>query len=153
MRSKFRKLLSNEIAIEYKACLYFSCILAFYCGYLMLKKTDLAGVWHLWQMLIGAYLMGYLQVYVLGNFDESEQIAKREAAQILLCSGIYTAASWLLGWFGREGLATAAFGAFMILCYVCVYFCNKIKRKIDTEDLNKLLNEYKKEGQHGASGD
>lgn len=143
MKRKFRWFLSREVAIEYKACLYFSCVLAYYCFYLLLQKIYLARILYLFEMVFCAYLMGYLQVYAMGNFDEAEQIGKREAAWILFCSATYAAMAHLLGWFGRSYLAAGGFGGFMLFCYFCVFLCNKIKRSIDTENLNKMLSEYK----------
>lgn len=143
MKSKIRWILSREVAIEYKACLYFSCMLAFYCAYLLLQGIYLASIPYLIEMILCAYLIGYLQVYAMGNFDESEQIRKKEAVWALICTAVYMAMAYLLGWFGRNWVVTGIFGGYMLFCYFCVFLCNKVKRNIDTENLNRMLAEYK----------
>ena len=57
----------------------------------------------------GAYIMGYLQVMLLKNFDEAENITRREFLSMLLCTAIYTGCSYLFCWFDRSLLATGAF--------------------------------------------
>ena len=143
MRNRFLGCLSREIAIEYKACLYFCCMLFFYFGYLLCTGRDSASILMMWEMILTAYFVGDLQVYFLGNFDESERLGRRENAAICLCSGIYIAASLFFGWFEGNIIATVLFFGYLLLCYVCVYLCNKVKRKIDTDKLNAMLTAYK----------
>ena len=142
----FKKYFSVEIAIEYKACLYFYAIVFFYCVCLALKGRFQADVLHMCEIILTTYLMGYLQVYLLDNFDEAETLGKREAVYILICTAIYTTASYLFGWFGRSPIATLIFFGFIAFAYWCVYLINKIKRNIDTENLNDMLDQYKKAG-------
>ena len=97
-------------------------------------------------MIAAAYLMGYLQVYVLGNFDEAEHLGKRQVLFILLCTVLYTGASWVLGWFDRDGVPTLIFAGYMVFAYGCMFLVNKLKRNIDTENLNRMLTEYKRQG-------
>lgn len=145
-KRKLRKYLSTEISIEYKACLYFSCIVFFYSAYLLIQKNYTASVAVLWEMVLTAYAMGYLQVYLFRNFDEADRLGKREIGSILFCTCLYAGVSWIFKWFSRSVPATFFYAAYMFFCYGCVFLCNKIKRIIDTENLNKLLNEFKKEG-------
>lgn len=140
----FENYLSNEIAIEYKACLYFFAILFFHTVYLWMQGIYDVRMIIMCEMILSTYAMGYLQVYVFHNFDEAEHIGKKEILEILTCSCLYTGASYLLRWFDRSRVATGFFFAFMILGYVCVYLINKVKRKIDTENLNRMLTEFKK---------
>ena len=142
----FKHYFSTEIAIEYKASLYFYAIVFFYCVFLASKGKFQASVLHMAEMILTTYLMGYLQVYLLRNFDEAESMGKREAAYTLFCSVLYTGASWLFGWFDKNLAATLIFLGFIAFAYWCVYLINKIKRKIDTENLNNMLTEYKKAG-------
>lgn len=140
---RLKACLSAEIAIEYKACLYFFVILFFYCCVLAFRGIFQAGLLHMGEMILAAYLMGYLQVYVLGNFDEAETLGKREVFYILLCTAIYAGISWLCGWFDRNPAATAGFAGYMAFAYWCAYLVNKIKRDTDTEKLNQMLTKYK----------
>ncbi len=150
MKSKWKKGFVNfwavEIAIEYKACLYFFAMLAFYCIRLMLMGNFQASVWHMCEMIFSAYFMVYFQVYCLRNFDEAERLGGREWIYILLCTVIYTGLSYLFGWFDRSILVTLIFFAFTGFEYWCAYLVNKIKRKADTENLNDMLEKYKKTG-------
>lgn len=143
MRERFEKYLSREIIIEYKACLYFCCILFFYFCYLALQGIFAASVPVMCEMILTAYVVGYLQVYIFRNFDDAEEIEAVEIIGAILCSGLYTAASWLFSWFDRAKIATALFLLYLLLVYVCVYVINKIKRRYDTEMLNKMLGDYK----------
>lgn len=143
MRNKFRRFLGREIIIEYKACLYFCCILFFYFCYLALQGIFQASVPVMCEMILTAYAVGYLQVYVFRNFDDAERIEAVEAAGMILCSGLYAAASWFFSWFGRGKRVTVLFLLYLFLVYGCVYVINKIKQKNDTEMLNKMLGDYK----------
>lgn len=142
----FKKYFSVEIAIEYKACLYFYAIVFFYCVCRALQGNFQASVLHMCEIILTTYLMGYLQVYLLQNFDEAETLGKREVLYILICTTIYTGASYLFGWFGRSLIPTLVFWGFIGFAYWCVYLINKIKRNIDTENLNDMLDKYKKAG-------
>lgn len=151
MRNKlirgFKRYLSDEIAIEYKACLYFFAILFFYCVYLIYNGIYSASILHMSEIILTTYIVGYLQVYGLYNFDEAEKLSGREAAALFLCSGLYTAVSFFSGWFGQSMAVTGLFFFYMLFMYWCAYLVNKIKRTIDTENLNKMLKEFKESDQ------
>lgn len=147
-KERLQGIISREIAIEYKVCLYFSCIMFFYFFYLMLGRNYLASIWVMWEMVLTAYAVGYMQVYLFRNFDEAERIGKREIGSIVLCSCIYTGVSWGFGWFDKKVIPTLLFAGYLLLCYLCIYLCNKIKREIDTKNLNKMLKAYKKGETH-----
>ncbi|MGN0155590.1 MAG: DUF3021 domain-containing protein [Lachnospiraceae bacterium] len=142
-KKNWNSYLSKEIAIEYKACLYFYSILVFYCIYLACKGVFQASVLYMCEMIASTYLMGYLQIYCLDNFDEAEQFGGKEFLKTLLCSIIYTEVSYLFGWFDRKLLVTVLFFAFFVFAYWCVYLINKIKRNIDTRNLNDMLEQFK----------
>lgn len=144
MWNRLRKYLSNEIAIEYKACLYFFCLLVFYCVYLLWRNVYSASILYMVEMVLTSYIMGYLQIYVFHNFDEAERLGKREILGIFCCTCIYTAVSFGFCWFERNLRVTAMFFVFIFFSYVCIYLNNKIKRMIDTERLNDMLTEYKR---------
>lgn len=150
LKKKFKFCLSAEILIEYKACLYFGCILAFACFYLLYRGIYSVSILHLFEMMFTAYLVGYLQVYVFHNFDEAKQLDLQSVSGAFLCTGLYTLASCLSGWFERNFLAEVLFALYMLLVYFCIYLINKIKRAIDTEHLNGMLTEFKK-GEKGES--
>ncbi len=142
-RNWLRSYFSWEIAIEYKACLYFFCLLSFYCGYLLLKRVYSVRILFLVELICTTYFIGYLQVYVFHNFDESDHLRRKELFAILFCTGLYTAASVLFNWFDRGRIVTWIFFGYVLLSYFCAYLVNKIKKKIDTENLNDMLTQYK----------
>lgn len=141
----FKKLLSREIVIEYKACLYFCCIIFFYFVYLLCRRTYLASVVFLFEMILTAYAAGYVQVYLFHNSDEAEQLEKKDILGILFCTFLYGGVSYGFAWFGRSIIATLLFLVYMLFVHYCVYLLNKIKRAIDTENLNRMLTEFKKD--------
>lgn len=155
-KRRLQRIVSREIAIEYKACLYFSCIMFFYMCDLLWSGTDTVSVWAIWEIILTAYAVGYLQCYLFWNFDEAEQIGRKEFCAALLCTGLYAGVSWGFGWFGKNLTVTLLFIGYMLLCYLCVFWANKIKRAIDTRNLNKMLDAYKKGeedgGKRGAQG-
>ncbi len=145
---KLKTYLSVEILIEYKACLYFGCILAYACFYFLCRGIYSVNIFHMLEMIFAAYFVSYLQVYVLHNLDEAERYDLEYAAGMLLCAGVYTGLSYLLGWFERNAAATGLFAVYMLLVYFCITLINKLKRKIDTENLNRTLEEFKKGNRH-----
>lgn len=142
--SRLKKYLSSEIGIEFKAGLYFFTILFFYCLYRIGQGSFQADIIIMAEMIFCAYVMGYIQVFLLGNFDEGEKFGIREGLSSLLCSALYTAASFILNWYDRNIMATMAFYFYMLFCYICMFLVYKIKRDIDTELLNQELEEFKK---------
>jgi len=141
---KLRRYLSMEIGIEYKACLYFFAFLFFYSLYLLLQGIYAASLLHMAEMIAATYGMGYLQVLALGNFDEADKLTGKQLGYMLLCSALYTGISFLCGWFGRSILVTIIYAFFCIFMYICAYLVNKAKRDIDTEQLNVMLQAYKR---------
>ena len=63
--SLWERYLTKEIGIEFKACLYFFAILFFYCMYRLCLGKTVADMIHMAEMIGLAYLVGYLQVYLL----------------------------------------------------------------------------------------
>lgn len=143
-KENFKKYIGYEIAIEYKACLYFYCILVFYVSYLLCQGVYTARILHMCEMILATYLMGYAQIYLLGNFDEAEKLTAKDTVSMVLCSVAYTVTSYLCGWFEKNIWVNLLFLAFMLFAYFCVYLLNRIKRAVDTENLNQWLAEYKR---------
>lgn len=141
---RFRKYLSYEIAIDIKTCIYFFMILFYYFTWQIIRGSLTADIVLMVEMLAAAYVMGYIQMYLLGNFDEAEKLGKRELYKILLASLTYTVASYVLNWFSRNLIATVLFFVYMVLCYGCIFLSYKIKRDVDTAQLNRELEQFKK---------
>ena len=140
---RLRKYLSIEIGIEYKACLYFFVLLFFYSMYRVIMGVYEASLLHMLEMICATYGMGYLQVLALGNFDEAESLSPGWLFKDLLCSALYTGIGVLCGWFDGSIPAAAVFAVFCVVMFFCGYLANRLKRDIDTEQLNVMLQAYK----------
>lgn len=136
--------MSYEIAIDFKTCIYFFMILFYYFTWQIIQGSLTADIALMVEMIAAAYVMGYIQIYLLGNFDEAEKLGKVEWIKIVLASLIYTVASYALTWFARNPIATVLFFVYMVLCYGCIFLTYKIKRDVDTVQLNKELEQFKK---------
>ena len=143
MMERFKRIISLEIGIEIKACLYFSIILFFYFVYCIIRGSFYASIPLMAEMVVTVYAMNYFQVYLLQNFDESEHFDKKVACLSLMCSVLYAVICYWLKWFDRNPTATWCFFFYMILCYICVFLIHKIKRDIDTAHLNRELEQFK----------
>ncbi|WP_408071922.1 DUF3021 domain-containing protein [Butyrivibrio sp. JL13D10] len=140
--------LTKEIGIEFKACLYFFSILFFYCVYRMIGGSFVADILHMTEMILTCYIIGYLQVYVLWNFDEADEFSYKVCLGTAICTIIYCTTSYLFSWFDKNLLATGLFAAYIIVVYLCVFLIYKSKRIIDdrrlNEDLRLFQSEHKK---------
>lgn len=143
LRTVWEHYLTHEIEIEFKACLYFFCILFFYSVYRIAGGCFDASIIHMAEMIFLTYAMGYVQVYLLSNFDEGNQLGGKEICYMLLCSGIYTGISYLGKWFDRNVAVSIGFACYMILVYGCAFLVYKSKRDIDARLLNEDLKAFK----------
>lgn len=141
---KFKKYLAQEIGIEFKACLYFFVILFFYATYRVTDGSLEASIIHLAEMILSTYIMGYMQVLFMRNFDEAERFGVYEAVASLICTLIYTSLSYLFGWLDKKIGVTALFSGYILLAYVCAFLVYKVKREVDTMQLNEELEDFKK---------
>ena len=139
----WERYLTKEIGIEFKACLYFYCVLFFYSVYRISDGCFEASIIHMAQMIAAAYIMCYFQVFLLDNFDESQRLGVRELVSSIACSGIYTAVAAMCGWFDQDKTMLVIFCVFMEFSYICVFLIYKIKRGIDTKMLNEDLRAFK----------
>ncbi len=139
--TRLERYLSKEIGIEFKACLYFFCILFFYCVCRMVGGDWNASILHMGEMILLTYGMGYFQLFCLNNFDEGEKLGVREVFYILLCVGIYTLVAWVCKWFDSF-LLLLFFALYLCLAYVCAFLVYKVKRNLDSKALNEELKEF-----------
>lgn len=141
--SLWERYLTKEIGIEFKACLYFWGILFFYCCYRLYNGIHDASILHMGEMILLAYVIGYVQVFLLWNFDEADKLGIKESFGMLLCTSIYTGVSYVGQWFDRNIFMTIGFAAYMLFIYVCVFFVYKERRRIDDKILNDDLELFK----------
>lgn len=147
--SGFERYLRDEIGIEFKACLHFFAMLFFYCMYRVIGGVYEASILHMAELILMTYGMGYLQVYVLSNFDEAEQFGKKEVCYLVFCSLLYTGASWLFGWFDRQVGWTIGFLGYTLFEYVGAVWVYRVRRKIDEKLLNEELRAFQERGRDG----
>ena len=141
--SLWERYLTKEIGIEFKACLYFFAILFYYCMYRVCTGLSVAEILHMAEIIFLAYVIGYIQVFLLWNFDESDDIGWREVIGIGICTAVYVTVSYLGGWFERNLYVTAGYAAYMVLTYVCVHLVYRCRRRIDDRILNSELELFK----------
>lgn len=150
--NKWMKLLAQEIGVEFKASIYFLCILSFYAIYRLLCGSTEASILHMTEMVCLAYAMGYFQLYLLDNFDEGESLRARELIYLLLCASIYALASYVGNWFSRDIMVSVIFEGYMIFAYFCAFLIYKVKRNVDEKMLNEDLKAFQERGQKDGKG-
>lgn len=143
----WERFLSKEIGIEFKACLYFFCFLFFYSVYKMVQGSFEASILHMTEMILATYAMGYVQVYLLNNFDEGEHLGIRECVYTIGCGFVYAVIAHMGNWFAGNVIAVICFFLYVELAYVCAYLVYKVKRNIDTKLLNMDLIEFQRRGE------
>lgn len=139
--------LTKEIGIEFKACLYFFAFLFYYCVYRLINGVYDASILHMTELILACYIIGYVQVYLLWNFDEADTLKAKEIVGMVGCTCVYCLLSWLFNWFNKDLLVTFLFAAYILLVYVCVYLIYKYKRIIDDKKLNEDLKLFQTEHQ------
>jgi len=137
------KFFLSEIGIEFKAALYFYSMLFFYMGSRLIDGSRQMEIFTVLQMMAATYVMAFVQVFLLGNFDESERIGIRQMLLAAGCSLVYTAAGWLLCWFDRDIAINAVFFVFMLVCYGCTFWLYSFRRSATTKQLNDELEAFK----------
>lgn len=144
-RSIWETYLTKEIGIEFKACLYFFAILFFYCMYRLICGVYDASILHMTEMIFTCYIIGYIQVYLFGNFDEAEKLGGREAAGFIVCTALYVLISVIGKWFDGKVFVILGFAAYLLVTYGCVFLIYRTKRKIDDKKLNEDLKLFQAE--------
>ncbi len=137
--SIWERYLTNEIGIEFKSCLYFFAILFFYCVYRIINGSFEASIIHMTEMILICYVIGYIQVYLLWNFDEADKLGVKECFGMVLCTLLYGLLSYFCKWFDGHIVPTLLLAAYILVCYVCVFIIYRSKRRIDDKKLNEEL--------------
>ncbi len=140
--TSFERYLREEIAVEFKACLYFFCILFFYAVYKLIGGSYEANIIHMTEMIFLTYGMCYAQIYLMNGFDEGETFGGKEGLFTILCAGIYTFISWIGNWFNRSVAVSACFFGYVVFAYIIGFVIYKIKRTLDEKVLNNDLKAF-----------
>ena len=141
----WERYLTKEIGIEFKACLYFFAILFFYSMYRICIGSLEASIIHMAEMIFACYIIGYIQVYLLWNFDEADSVGAKEIAGVIICTAVYSLLSYFLNWFDKNVYVTLGLAAYVLVTYICVILIYKTKRNIDDKKLNEDLALFKTE--------
>lgn len=141
----WERYLTKEIGIEFKACLYFFAILFFYSMYRICIGSLEASIIHMAEMIFACYIIGYIQVYLLWNFDEADRVGAKEIAGVIICTAVYSLLSYFLNWFDKNVYVTLGLAAYVLVTYICVILIYKTKRNIDDKKLNEDLALFKTE--------
>lgn len=141
--SRFERYLTKEIGIEFKACTYFFGMLFYYCMYKICNGIYVADILHMTELIIMTYVMGYLQTFLLSNFDEADSITLKGVLYTVLCSSLYSGLAALCNWYDGSIPVVIGFGAYTALLYLCMYLVCKLRRRIDDKILNNDLENFK----------
>ncbi|CQR25309.1 hypothetical protein BN1356_01651 [Streptococcus varani] len=144
MKTKWEIFLSQEIATEYKTTVYSLCIFFFYGGYQLIQGRTWADIFILIQMVLFAYVISQIQVLVFQNVDEADHLGGREWLGLFLCSGLYGLFGQVFNWFDRRWDMMIFLVIYMVITHLTIFFTNKIKRHIDSKQLNQQLEQLKK---------
>lgn len=146
MREKFRtlveKYLTRKIGVEIKCCVMFFMLLCFYAGYKLICGFREADIFHMLEMVILAYILGWIQMLAGSDFDEVDSLNGKDWAVVAGGSAVYSLASFVLGWFEKDLAITLLFAVYMVIAYLGVFLIHKIKRVIDAKFLNNDLQKF-----------
>ena len=134
--------LTKKIGAEIKCCLTFLLILTFYCIYRWGCGFEEAGIIHMLEMVMLAYVMEWIQVLMHSDFDEVDRLSGKEWLLIFVGSVVYGVAGHFCGWFDGKIVVGIGFGAYMVCAYLCTFLVYKIKRVIDAKYLNEDLKHF-----------
>ena len=135
--------LTRKIGAEIKCCLTFLLIVTYYCIYRWICGFTQAGIIHMLQMVMVAYVLQWIQVLLHSDFDEVDRLSMKEWLLIMIGSAVYTLAGYLFGWFDGNIVVVIGFGVYMIVAYLCTFWVYAIKRAIDAKMLNNDLKQFK----------
>lgn len=134
--------LKRKIGVEIKCCLMFFLILCFYCIYRWIANFTQAGIIHMLEMVLLAYVIGWIQNLLHYDFDEVNDLKIRVWISVAVSSFVYAAVGHFAGWFDGNIGVCIGFGFYMVCAYLCSYLIYKIKRTIDTKHLNEDLHQF-----------
>lgn len=135
--------LTRKIGAEIKCCLTFLLIVTYYCIYRWICGFTEAGIIHMLQMVMLAYVLQWIQVLMHSDFDEVDRLSVKEWLLIMIGSAVYALAGYLFGWFDGNSSVVIGFGVYMVVTYLCTFWIYAIKRAIDAKMLNNDLKHFK----------
>ena len=140
----FERYLTMKIGVEIKCCLSFLLILCYYCIYRLFCGIADASILHMLEMILLAYVLGWIQVLLGSDFDEVDRLRLKEWLVVLLGSCVYALAGHWGSWFDGNIPVCIGFGIYMVCAYLCTFLVYKLKRVIDAKHLNDDLKLFQK---------
>lgn len=138
---------TRKIGAEIKCCLSFLMITCFYWIYRWLGGFTEAGIMHMLEMVIIAYVLQWIQVLLHADFDEVDQLGRKEWLLILIGSCVYAIVAYIGNWFDKSINVGIIFLLYMICAYLCTFLVYKIKLAIDAKSLNEDLKHFQQRGE------
>lgn len=142
-RTFFEKYLTRKIGVEIKCCVMFFMLLCFYAGYKLICGFHDANIFHMIEMVMLAYILGWIQMLIGSDFDEVDRLNIKDWFVVIGGSAIYSLASFAFSWFERNIVITLIFAVYMVIAYLGIFLIHTIKRAIDAKLLNNDLKKFK----------
>lgn len=139
IRSLLEWYLTRKIGAEIKCCMTFLLITCFYWIYRWAGGFTEAGIIHMLEMVLLAYVLQWIQMLMHADFDEVDYLRMKEWLLILLGSLSYSIVGHWGNWFDRKVGVAIGFWGYMVCAYLCTFLVYKIKRTIDARHLNEDL--------------
>ncbi len=146
-RTMIEKYLTRKIGVEIKCCLMFFMLLCFYAGYRLICGFQEANILYMIEMVILAYILGWIQMLIGSDFDEVDRLNMKDWAVVVGGSAVYSLASFVFGWFERDFAVTFIFAVYMVIAYLGIFLIHMMKRVIDAKLLNNDLQRFQKREQ------
>ena len=135
--------LTIKIGVEVRCCLSFFLMLFYYCVFRLLSASTQADIWHITQMILIAYLFGWVQALLHADYDEMDRLGAKQWLVLAASGAVYGVTAQIGGWFGENRVAALLFPLYMILCGLSTVLIYYIKRTIDARLLNSDLEQFK----------
>lgn len=142
-RTFIEKYLTRKIGVEIKCCLMFFMVLCFYAVYKLICGFRDANIFHMLEMVMLAYILGWIQMLLGSDFDEVDRLNLKDWLVVIGASAIYSLTAFVFSWFERNLVVTLIFALYMVISYLGVFLIHKMKRVIDARLLNEDLEKFK----------
>lgn len=142
------KWLTIKIGVEIRCCLSFFLMLFFYCVYRLMGGVTEANIWHIAEMILMAYVFGWVQALLRADYDQMDQLGLKEWAVLMFSGAVYGFTAWLGCWFEGSWPITLLFALYMTGCGLCTVLICHIKRFIDAKLLNDDLKAFQQRAQN-----
>ena len=95
------------------------------------------------EMVMLAYILGWIQMLIGSDFDEVDRLNIKDWFVVIGGSAIYSLVSFAFSWFERNIVITLIFAVYMVIAYLGIFLIHTMKRAIDAKLLNNDLQKFK----------